>query len=299
LERDAYTYGTALGAYAKKGLWQEALALLRKVEGLAGAGARVRLTTVMYNTVLSALGKAGQCEAAVDLYESMFASPGTAPDRVTHFTLMAALEAAGRRKQAVQLRAHLRTGKTDFFAGLRAGAAENDGAPAAGDGGNVVVVVDKADEDLLADTDITLSPAGTLRDKILSAGRRRGAGAGAGKAFKWEKGGGGAASLMKLLGAAGQVDAAERLLRQLEADNGNEPLPTALYNAAIEACGGAGGGAGDWRRALALYASMSGKQVARDVQTYRAIVPLLEAAAMTAEPEADHALRLVLARGKL
>ena len=51
---------------------------------------------------------------------------------------------------------------------------------------------------------------------------------------KWEKGGGGAASIIRILGLARRSDEAEQLLIQLEGEilPGGEPLPTSLYNAA-------------------------------------------------------------------
>ena len=154
-------------------------------------------------------------------------------------------------------------------------------------------VVDSAED--LPD-DISLSPAGTLRDKLLAAGRRPMAateGGLPGGKYKWEKGGGGAVQLLKVMGATGQAAQAEDLLKELERDNGGEHLPTALYNAAIAACGASA----DWRRAVSVYSSMGGK-IARDVQTYKILLPLLESAAVESE-DAGTAFKLVTARAHL
>jgi hypothetical protein len=57
--------------------------------------------------------------------------------------------------------------------------------------------------------------------------------AGEGGELRWEKGGGGAASVMTLLGLAGRSAEAEELLLSLERESA-ESLPASLYNAASE-----------------------------------------------------------------
>ena len=303
LYRDIYSYGAALNAYAKKGMWQEALTLLRKVEALG----RLKPTTVMYNTVINALGKAKECDLACELYASMFDSPTSPPDKVTHFTIIAALDTSNRLKEAAQIRANIRSGNNSkpTFAAAKPkvphtadvdneeGKDEEEEGEEEEEGAVAVKVVGSAED--LPD-DISLSLAGTLRDKLLAAGRRPTAateGGQPGAKYKWEKGGGGAVQLLKVMGAAGQAAQAEDLLRELERDNGGEPLPTALYNAAIAACGAAA----DWRRAVSVYSSMGGK-IPRDVQTYKVLLPLLEAAAVE-NPDAGTAFKLVTARAQL
>jgi pentatricopeptide repeat protein len=305
LSRDMYSYGAALNAYAKKGMWQEALALLRKVESLD----RLKPTTVMYNTVINVLGKAKECTLACELYASMFGSLSSPPDKVTHFTIIAALETSGRLKEAAQIRANIRSGNNSSpllvvaqdsprtsrvkDAGADTGAGTDADEEDEEDESMAVKVVDSMQD--LPD-DISLSPAGTLRDKLLAAGRRPTATAGGtstGAKYKWEKGGGGAVQLLKVMGATGQAAQAEDLLKELERDNGGQPLPTSLYNAAIAACGASS----DWKRAVSVYSSMGGK-IPRDMQTYKIMLPLLEAAAVASE-DAGTALKLVTARGQL
>ena len=55
-----------------------------------------------------------------------------------------------------------------------------------------------------------------------------------GSEVKWEKGGGGAAAMIRLLGIAGKTTEALELFLSLEkeGEKGNVPLPTSLYNAA-------------------------------------------------------------------
>jgi pentatricopeptide repeat protein len=297
--------------------------------------------------VLSALGKARQCDTAVRLYTDMTLN-GPYPDRVTNLTMISVYERADRFDEGAVLRgllgmnpALMRRGESPAVAvavargeekysvpgpeGARVRESEGESRRKESQGISTdassksqtplkplkkAVKVDKTGNSQVSDTNsersskdeeyfpagIRLSPAGTLKDKLMESGRRRvgqatsgkmtriGADGGieefeesyssgdavsatvntdsaasvsvsgrGGKAsdssdeieemdggsrrgseggeLRWEKGGGGAASVMTLLGLAGRSAEAEELLLSLEKE-GAESLPASLYNAA-------------------------------------------------------------------
>lgn len=295
--------------------------------------------------MLSALGKARQCDTAVRLYTDMTLN-GPYPDRVTNLTMISVYERADRFDEGAVLRgllgmnpALMRRGESAAVTvavargeekysvpgpeGARVRESEGESRRKESQGISTdassksqtplkplkkAVKVGKTGNSQVSDTNsersskdeeyfpagIRLSPAGTLKDKLMESGRRRvgqatsgkmtriGADGGieefeesysagdavsatvntgsaasvsgrGGKAsdssdeieemdggsrrgseggeLRWEKGGGGAASVMTLLGLAGRSAEAEELLLSLEKE-GAESLPASLYNAA-------------------------------------------------------------------
>ena len=85
--------GALMLAYERAGKWSEAIAVLGRARALG-----IAPNTVMYNTAISAAGKAGQ----LDVAEQLFASSPTC-DAVTHETLLAAYGMAGQPAGAEQV----------------------------------------------------------------------------------------------------------------------------------------------------------------------------------------------------
>lgn len=85
--------GALMLAYERAGKWQEAVAVLDRAQALG-----ITPNTVMYNTAVSALGKAGQLEAARKLFKAC-----PSPDAVTFETLIAAHGMAGEVEAAESL----------------------------------------------------------------------------------------------------------------------------------------------------------------------------------------------------
>ncbi|EFJ51366.1 hypothetical protein VOLCADRAFT_57174 [Volvox carteri f. nagariensis] len=77
--------GALMLAYERAGKWQEAVGVLLRAMNLG-----ITPNTVMYNTAISAAGKAGQLEIAEKLYSKV-----RQPDTVTHETMIAAYGMAG------------------------------------------------------------------------------------------------------------------------------------------------------------------------------------------------------------
>ncbi|KXZ48893.1 hypothetical protein GPECTOR_24g182 [Gonium pectorale] len=77
--------GALMLAYERAGKWQEAVGVLLRALNLG-----ISPNTVMYNTAISAAGKAGQLEIAEKLYAKV-----RQPDAVTHETMIAAYGMAG------------------------------------------------------------------------------------------------------------------------------------------------------------------------------------------------------------
>lgn len=297
--------------------------------------------------MLSALGKARQCDTAVRLYTDMTLN-GPYPDRVTNLTMISVYERADRFDEGAVLRgllgmnpALMRRGESAAVAvavargeekysvpgpeGARVRESEGESRRKESQGISTdassksqtplkplkkAVKVGKTGNSRVSDSNsersskdeeyfpagIRLSPAGTLKDKLMESGRRRVGQATSGKMtrigadggieefeesysagdavsatvntdsaasvsvsgrggnasdssdeieemdggsrrgseggeLRWEKGGGGAASVMTLLGLAGRSAEAEELLLSLEKE-GAESLPASLYNAA-------------------------------------------------------------------
>ncbi|KAG2430965.1 hypothetical protein HYH02_013498 [Chlamydomonas schloesseri] len=82
--------GALMLAYERAGKWQEAVAVLLRALNLG-----ISPNTVMYNTAISAAGKAGQLEIAEKLYSKV-----RQPDSVTHETMIAAYGMAGLPERA-------------------------------------------------------------------------------------------------------------------------------------------------------------------------------------------------------
>jgi pentatricopeptide repeat protein len=99
--------GAMIGACQRCGQWEEALRLLRRVVG--GELPGVELNTVMLNTCLSALGKAGEWETAGEVYGDHIGLC----DRVSRETMIAALGGGGRAREAeLMLQDMLERGET-------------------------------------------------------------------------------------------------------------------------------------------------------------------------------------------
>ncbi len=85
--------GALMLAYERAGKWEEAVGVLGRARTLG-----IIPNTVMYNTAVSALGKAGQLDAAQELFKAC-----PAPDAVTFETLIAAHGMAGDAEAAESL----------------------------------------------------------------------------------------------------------------------------------------------------------------------------------------------------
>ncbi|KAG7669362.1 hypothetical protein Ndes2437B_g05514 [Nannochloris sp. 'desiccata'] len=85
--------GALMLAYERAGKWEEAVGVLNRAQALG-----ITPNTVMYNTAVSALGKAGQLDAAQELFNTC-----PAPDAVTFETLIAAHGMAGDAEAAEAL----------------------------------------------------------------------------------------------------------------------------------------------------------------------------------------------------
>jgi pentatricopeptide repeat protein len=85
--------GALMLAYERAGKWQQAVGVLDRARALG-----IVPNTVMYNTAISALGKARQLEAAKELFD---ATPS--PDAVTYETMIAAYGMAGEPEAAEQV----------------------------------------------------------------------------------------------------------------------------------------------------------------------------------------------------
>ena len=93
--------GALMLAYERAGLWEQAVNVLDRARFLG-----IKPNTVMYNTALSALGKAGRVEAAAALFRDM-----PLPDSISHETMVAAYGMAGRAAEAERaLEAMLQSG---------------------------------------------------------------------------------------------------------------------------------------------------------------------------------------------
>jgi pentatricopeptide repeat protein len=90
--------GALMLAYERAGKWEQAVGVLNRAQALG-----ITPNTVMYNTAVSALGKAGQLEAAEELFNTC-----PAPDAVTFETLIAAHGMAGDAEKAESLLREMR-----------------------------------------------------------------------------------------------------------------------------------------------------------------------------------------------
>lgn len=90
--------GALMLAYERAGKWEEAVGVLDRARALG-----ITPNTVMYNTAVSALGKAGQLDAAQELFHAC-----PAPDAVTYETLIAAHGMAGDAEAAEALLREMR-----------------------------------------------------------------------------------------------------------------------------------------------------------------------------------------------
>ena len=97
IAKDEFTYGIQLKMYEMKGEWGSALSLFNSLDSLG-----ILRTTVMYNTLISALGKANQAEQAIKVYNELL-SIGTA-DSTSHFTMVSCLEKVDRFEEAAEIR---------------------------------------------------------------------------------------------------------------------------------------------------------------------------------------------------
>ena len=82
--------GALMLAYERAGMWAEAIAVIGRCRALG-----IRPNTVMFNTGISAAGKAGQ----MDIAERLFAAVPR-PDAITHETMVASHGLCGRPQQA-------------------------------------------------------------------------------------------------------------------------------------------------------------------------------------------------------
>ncbi|KAL4443011.1 hypothetical protein ABPG77_008502 [Micractinium sp. CCAP 211/92] len=82
--------GALMLAYERAGKWQEAVGMLERARTLG-----IAPNTIMYNTAISALGKARQVDAAEQLFQQV-----PAPDAVSYETLIAAYGMSGAADKA-------------------------------------------------------------------------------------------------------------------------------------------------------------------------------------------------------
>jgi pentatricopeptide repeat protein len=284
------TCRVAMSAMAQTGRWADAHKLLNNLPS------KLQKSTILCNTVLGALSAAGQFDLVRELFESM-RTEGPAPDKVTFYTVVAALEKAGDLKEAANLRSEM--GLRPVASAVVASASELSPSVSAAQrdrrtskspvdeaaiekrnrnttpdvaGPHWATDGDELDEDgsdgksdkkllTLSHEELeaflrSYSPAGTLEEKLLAQGRIRespltadgaigsnydtSANTGTGSVSRWEGGGAGVASLMKLLGMSGKTAQVIELLRRVEEedrrDSGNSnyecTVPIAVYNAA-------------------------------------------------------------------
>ena len=85
--------GALMMAYEKAGEWQQAVGVLDRAQALG-----IHPNTIMYNTALSALGKARQIEDARNIFDSM-----SNRDAVTYETMIAAYGMVGQSREAEEL----------------------------------------------------------------------------------------------------------------------------------------------------------------------------------------------------
>ena len=85
-----FVCGALMLAYERAGLWAEAVSVISRSRALG-----LRPNTIMFNTGISAAGKAGQ----LDVAERLFAMV-THPDAITHETLVASYGMCGRPEEA-------------------------------------------------------------------------------------------------------------------------------------------------------------------------------------------------------
>jgi pentatricopeptide repeat protein len=90
--------GALMLAYERAGKWEDAVGVLDRARALG-----ITPNTVMYNTAVSALGKAGKLDAAQELFHAC-----PAPDAVTFETLIAAHGMAGDAEAAESLLREMR-----------------------------------------------------------------------------------------------------------------------------------------------------------------------------------------------
>lgn len=97
IAKDEFTYGIQLKMYEMKGDWASALTLFHSLDNIG-----IPKTTVMYNTLISALSKGNQTEQAMAVYSDLL-SMGAA-DSTSHFTIVSCLEKGERFDQAAEIR---------------------------------------------------------------------------------------------------------------------------------------------------------------------------------------------------
>lgn len=85
-----FVCGALMLAYERAGMWAEAVSVIGRSRALG-----LRPNTIMFNTGISAAGKAGQ----LDVAERLFAMV-TQPDAITHETLVASYGMCGRPEEA-------------------------------------------------------------------------------------------------------------------------------------------------------------------------------------------------------
>lgn len=108
VDKDEFTYGILLKMYEMKGDWVSALSLFESLDDLG-----ITRTTVMHNTLISALGKANQTDQAL-LYYNALLSAGSA-DATSHFTMVSCLEKGGLYDKAAEIKAKFVNGSDSSF----------------------------------------------------------------------------------------------------------------------------------------------------------------------------------------
>ena len=197
---DIQTFNTAMSACGRAGQWELALEMMRQAREQWG----LRLTRVRYNTAIAACGRSGQAKRAVGLLTEM-REAGLVPDAISFNSAIAGYARTGRWKKALSLLREMESSQG-------AGGKEADGAAT-----------------------IRISPDEFSYSSAIVACAKSG---------KWSL-------------AVGLLDTMRWK---------GIPQSTVAYNAAIKACGEAG----QWERALELLREMQAVQTGGLTQTAQA-----------------------------
>ena len=245
---DIQTFNTVMSACGRAGQWELALEMMRQAREQWG----LRLTRVTYTTAIAACGRSRQAKRAVELLTEM-REAGLVPDAISFNSAIAGYARTGRWKKALSLLREMESSQG-------AGGTEVDGA---------ATIRIPSDEFSYSSKIAACGKGGkwSLAVGLLDTMRRTGirqctvpynaAIKACGEAGQWER----ALELLREMQAVqtggrthtAQADGSAPPAERLAAMAATVPFPdTVSYNAAIKACGDAG----EWVLAVALLEEM-------------------------------------------
>lgn len=239
---DIQTFNTVISACGRAGEWELALEVMSQAKERRG----LRLTRVTYNAAIAACGKGGRVERAVELLGEM-RNAGLVPDAMSFNSAMLACAERGSWKQALSL---LREMESSGQIGSKGGGPRAGGiSPDEFSYSSAIVACGRGGKWSLG---VGLLDSMRRKGVSLSTVSYNAAMTACGDAGQWQR----AVELLREMQAAQRIEGSEQTGQvegSVQVPTVSAPAPDAIsYNVAIRACSNAG----QWQPALSILEEM-------------------------------------------